>query len=90
MEKEFDDIAQGLTEWTKMIQDFYTPFHKDVENTMENAERANTNRDLGIDPVSGKQPLYSADGQLVLAANGEIYNHRELRKQLKSEYEFQT
>jgi DNA topoisomerase-1 len=54
VEKEFDDIAQGLTEWTKMIQDFYTPFHKDVENTMENAERANTNRDLGIDPVSGK------------------------------------
>ena len=54
VEKEFDDIAQGLTEWTKMIQDFYTPFHKDVENTMENAERANTNRDLGTDPVSGK------------------------------------
>ena len=43
-----------------------------------------------VDPASGKQPLYSPDGQLVLAANGEIYNHRELRKQLKSEYEFQT
>ncbi len=54
VEKEFDDIAQGLTEWTKMIQAFYTPFHKDVENTMEHADRANTNRDLGIDPDSGK------------------------------------
>jgi asparagine synthase (glutamine-hydrolysing) len=43
-----------------------------------------------VDPTSGKQPLYSPDGQLVLAANGEIYNHRALRKQLKSEYEFQT
>ena len=43
-----------------------------------------------VDPVSGKQPLYSPDGQLVLAANGEIYNHRALRKQLKFEYEFQT
>ena len=43
-----------------------------------------------VDPASGKQPLYSPDGQLVLAANGEIYNHRALRKQLKSEYEFQT
>ena len=43
-----------------------------------------------VDPASGKQPLYSPDGQLVLAANGEIYNHRNLRKQLKSEYEFQT
>ncbi len=54
VEKEFDEIAQGLKEWTKMIQTFYTPFHKDVENTMENADRANTNRDLGIDPVTGK------------------------------------
>jgi asparagine synthase (glutamine-hydrolysing) len=43
-----------------------------------------------VDPASGKQPLYSPDGQLVLAANGEIYNHRALRNQLKSEYEFQT
>lgn len=43
-----------------------------------------------VDPSSGKQPLFSADKQLVLAANGEIYNHRELRKQLKSPYEFQT
>ena len=43
-----------------------------------------------VDPASGKQPLYSPDGQLVLAANGEIYNHRELRKQLSSDYAFQT
>ena len=43
-----------------------------------------------VDPASGKQPLYSPDGQLVLAANGEIYNHSALRKQLESEYEFQT
>jgi len=43
-----------------------------------------------VDPVSGKQPLFSADGKLVLAANGEIYNHRELRKQFKGTYDFQT
>ena len=43
-----------------------------------------------VDPASGKQPLYSPDGQLVLAANGEIYNHRELRQQLSSDYAFQT
>src|SRR5690554_6506630 len=43
-----------------------------------------------VDPSSGKQPLLSEDKQLVLAANGEIYNHRELRKQLKSTYNFQT
>jgi len=43
-----------------------------------------------VDPTSGKQPLFSADKNLILAANGEIYNHRELRKGLKGSYEFQT
>ncbi|HEY0750580.1 MAG TPA: asparagine synthase B [Chitinophagaceae bacterium] len=43
-----------------------------------------------VDPASGKQPLFSEDGQLVLAVNGEIYNHRELKKNLVSPYEFQT
>jgi asparagine synthase (glutamine-hydrolysing) len=43
-----------------------------------------------VDPSSGKQPLFSPDGKLVLAANGEIYNHRELRKQFEGNYDFQT
>ena len=43
-----------------------------------------------VDPASGKQPLFSADGKLVLAANGEIYNHRELREQFEGKYEFRT
>ncbi|MEM1257339.1 MAG: asparagine synthase B, partial [Bacteroidota bacterium] len=43
-----------------------------------------------VDPASGKQPLFSTDGKLVLAANGEIYNHRELRKQVEGEFQFQT
>ena len=43
-----------------------------------------------VDPTSGKQPLFSKDKKLVLAANGEIYNHKELRQQLKGEFEFQT
>ena len=43
-----------------------------------------------VDPASGKQPLFSEDGKLVLAANGEIYNHRELRKQFEGKYNFQT
>jgi asparagine synthase (glutamine-hydrolysing) len=45
---------------------------------------------LAVDPASGKQPLLSEDGKLVLAANGEIYNHRELRKQFEGKYNFQT
>ncbi|MGB3948349.1 MAG: asparagine synthase (glutamine-hydrolyzing), partial [Bacteroidia bacterium] len=43
-----------------------------------------------VDPQSGGQPLFSKDKKLVLAVNGEIYNHMELREQLKGEYEFQT
>ncbi|MCG8858400.1 asparagine synthase B [Tenacibaculum finnmarkense] len=43
-----------------------------------------------VDPASGQQPLFSADKKLILAANGEIYNHRELAKNLKNPYEFQT
>ncbi len=43
-----------------------------------------------VDPASGKQPLYSPNGKLVLAANGEIYNHQELRKQFDGVYDFQT
>ncbi len=43
-----------------------------------------------VDPQSGGQPLYSNDGDLVLAVNGEIYNHIELKKTLNQSYEFQT
>jgi len=43
-----------------------------------------------VDPTSGKQPLFSADKKNILAVNGEIYNHLEIRKQLKGTYDFQT
>ncbi len=43
-----------------------------------------------VDPQSGGQPLYSCDGSVVLAVNGEIYNHAEIRAELEGEYDFQT
>ncbi len=43
-----------------------------------------------VDPAGGSQPLRSADGRLVLAVNGEIYNHRELEQKLNAPYAFQT
>ena len=43
-----------------------------------------------VDPTSGKQPLLNENKTLILAANGEIYNHRELRKQFEGRYSFQT
>ena len=43
-----------------------------------------------VDPESGKQPLFSPDGKQVLAVNGEIYNHKDIRRQYKGRYAFQT
>jgi asparagine synthase (glutamine-hydrolysing) len=43
-----------------------------------------------VDPQSGKQPLYSKDGNLVLAVNGEIYNHQSIRELTKDKYEYLT
>lgn len=55
VEKEFDEIANGLKEWTAMLRNFYGPFHKEVKNTIENADRASSERILGTDPHTGKQ-----------------------------------
>ena len=54
IEEEFDKIAEGKQQWSKMVGDFYKPFHEDVEHTLENAERSVGERELGNDPVSGK------------------------------------
>ena len=43
-----------------------------------------------VDPESGRQPLFSPDGKQVLAVNGEIYNHRDLRRRYADSYQFQT
>ncbi|SUZ79716.1 uncharacterized protein METZ01_LOCUS32570 [marine metagenome] len=43
-----------------------------------------------VDPQSGNQPIFSSDRKLILAANGEIYNHRLLKDNLKINYDFQT
>lgn len=43
-----------------------------------------------VDPESGKQPLYSPDRKQVLAVNGEIYNHKQIRQRFDGEYAFQT
>ena len=55
VEEEFDEIAEGNLDWQKMLKEFYTPFHKTVEDTTENSERASGERILGVDPASGKQ-----------------------------------
>lgn len=62
VEEEFDEIAEGKILWTKMLADFYKPFHKNVVDTSENSERASGERLLGVDPVSGKN-LYVRIGR---------------------------
>ena len=62
IEEEFDKIAEGKQVWSKMVGDFYKPFHDDVEHTLENAERSVGERELGNDPVNGK-PIIARMGK---------------------------
>ena len=56
VEQEFDDIANGKTNWTKMIKSFYAPFHARVEESdqLKRSDVSNRNRLIGQDPVTGK------------------------------------
>ncbi len=53
IEKQFDHIAAGKAEWTKMLAGFYEPFHETVEETLEHAKRSRGERQLGTDPETG-------------------------------------
>ncbi len=54
VEKQFDEIAEGNLVWQVMIDEFYLPFHRQIEDALANSERARGERILGVDPVSGK------------------------------------
>jgi len=62
VEKEFDEIANGQKKWNEMIDQFYGPFHKNIEHTLETGEKATGARLLGIDPKSGKN-VYAKIGR---------------------------
>lgn len=57
IEERFDKIAIGKENWTKMLEEFYEPFHADVVQTLEEAERATGERILGADPETGRTLL---------------------------------
>lgn len=57
VEENFDDIAEGKEEWKKMMKDFYSKFHPNVEDVQENADRESGERILGEDPESGRPVL---------------------------------
>ena len=54
VEKKFDEVAEGRQEWHKMIDEFYQPFHKNIDITTRESERASGERALGNHPVSGE------------------------------------
>ena len=57
IEGEFDEIAAGKLKWSDMLASFYEPFHTTIEHTLETAERAKGERELGFDAVSGKKVI---------------------------------
>jgi DNA topoisomerase-1 len=62
VEKQFDEIAEGMLKWTQMLKTFYEGFHINVEATLEHSDRATGERELGTDPKSGK-PIIARIGR---------------------------
>ena len=62
VEQDFDDIANGTEKWKETLKHFYDNFHPKIEDVEENADRANGERLLGIDPKSGKN-VYARMGR---------------------------
>ncbi|MCR5744336.1 MAG: type I DNA topoisomerase [Bacteroidales bacterium] len=54
VEESFDKVAKGRLSWDKVISDFYGPFHKEVDGSLQDREHTRSERLIGYDPVSGK------------------------------------
>lgn len=88
VEEEFDEIAEGKVNWKKMLESFYRPFHSDVEKT-ETSDRASGERELGVDPVTGKRVFVRIGrfGPLVQIGDSEDPDKKfaSLRKDMRLE-----
>ncbi|MCC6837386.1 MAG: type I DNA topoisomerase [Bacteroidia bacterium] len=92
VEEEFDEIAEGKINWTKMLSDFYKPFHKSVENTSENSERASGERLLGVDPVTGKNVYVRIGrfGPMAQLGEGDDENNKPKFASLRRDQRLET
>lgn len=92
IEEEFDDIAEGKTKWSSMIDDFYKPFHKTIEVTLETAERAKGERELGIDAETGKKVIARMGRFGPMVQIGETNNEQEKPRfaKLKADQSIET
>ncbi|MCB9251051.1 MAG: type I DNA topoisomerase [Flavobacteriales bacterium] len=62
VEKEFDEIAEGMQAWTKMLESFYHPFHESVDKTLKISEKVTGERELGAHPKTGL-PVFAKIGR---------------------------
>lgn len=87
VEHQFDEIAHGLIQWTKMIHDFYQPFHKNVENTLEHSERVTGERELGTHPVSGRRVIarFGRFGAMVQIGDEQVDGEKPLFASLQGD-----
>jgi len=81
-EEALDDIAEGDIEWQKMIGQFYSPFHENVESTLKNSERNSGERVVGKDPQSGENVIVRIGrfGPMAQIGEGEKVRYAGLRK----------
>lgn len=73
VEKDFDEIAEGKEQWNKVIESFYTPFHKKVDSLMSDRSFNHISREIGIDPSDGKMIIarYGQWGPYVQKGEGD-------------------
>jgi DNA topoisomerase-1 len=84
IEAQFDHVADGKIDWTKVIDGFYRPFHSEVEKTLKEADRVSGERILGVDPATGRTVLVrmSSLGKPVI----QIGTGEELEEKEKPRY----
>jgi len=92
VEMQFDEIAHGEINWTKMLKDFYSPFHENVLQTLEHSDRATGERELGIHPVSGKKVIVRIGrfGPMVQIGDEKIDGEKPLFASLRNEQSLAT
>jgi DNA topoisomerase-1 len=92
IEGEFDEIASGKKQWQKMVDGFYHPFKKEVDDTIENAERISGERELGADPATGKKIIARMGryGPMVQIGDTSDENDKARFAKLKNDQSIET
>jgi DNA topoisomerase I len=91
IESEFDEVAAGRIVWSKMIDGFYSPFHEDIEKTLETAERIKGERELGNDPESGKKVVARMGRYGPMVQIGDVADEEKPRfARLKNDQSIET